>query len=125
LKVLLDQGRSPSTNESVIPSDLITAAATPYTIPYQPPTFSPSEDLISPKTYGLAQEMYTYRGHYTIEHGGAVPGQMSQVMRIPSLGLGVAVMVNDNEFGTAFWQVAQRRIVDVLAGLERVDWAAK
>lgn len=69
--------------------------------------------------------MYTYRGHYTIEHGGAVPGQMSQVMRIPGLGLGVAVMVNDNEFGTGFWQVVQRRVVDVLSGLEDIDWAAK
>jgi CubicO group peptidase (beta-lactamase class C family) len=124
LKILLNNGQN-ANNETIIPSLLLAAAATPYTAPYQPPTFSPAEDLISPKTYGLAQEMYAYRGHYTIEHGGAVPGQMSQVMRVPGMGLGVAVMVNDNEFGTGFWQVAQRRIVDTLAGLEKIDWASR
>lgn len=124
LKLLLNDGRSAS-NETVIPSVLLTAAATPYTVPYQSPSLSSTEDLVSPKTYGLAQEMYTYRGHYTIEHGGAVPGQMSQVARWPGLGLGVGVMVNDNEFGTGYHQVVQRRIVDTLAGFEKIDWASR
>lgn len=125
LKVLLLQGRDPSTNQTVIPPFILEAAATPWTIPYQSPTFSPTDDLIGPKTYGLGQAMYTYRGHYVIEHGGAVPGQMSQVMRLPGSGLGIAVMVNDNEFGTGFYQVVQRRIVDRLLGLEPIDWAAR
>lgn len=69
--------------------------------------------------------MYTYRGHYVIEHGGADPGQMSQVARIPGAGIGIAVMVNDHEFGTAFHQVVQRRIIDHLLSLDPIDWAAK
>jgi hypothetical protein len=60
-----------------------------------------------------------------MEHGGAVPGQMSQVMRVPGMGLGGAVMVNDHEFGTGFSQVMQRRVVDTLVGLEKIDWASK
>jgi hypothetical protein len=35
--------------------------------------------------------MYSYRGYYVIEHGGAVPGQMSQVMRMPGAGVGIAI----------------------------------
>lgn len=62
LKVLLLQGRSPSSNASVIPSSIISTAAKPYAIPHAPFTDWSEYDLISPKTYGLAQEMYTYRG---------------------------------------------------------------
>jgi hypothetical protein len=118
------QGNS-TTNESVIPRNVIAAVATPYSLPHAVPTFTHETDLITPTTYGAGQMMYSYRGHYIIEHGGAVPGQMSQVMRVPGAGIGVAVMVNDNEFGTGFYQVVNRRILDHLFGLEPIDWAAK
>jgi hypothetical protein len=118
------QGNS-STNQSVIPREVITAVATPYTVPYQPPSLTPESDLLSPATYGAGQIMYTYRGHYIIEHSGSLQGQMSLVMRVPGAGLGLAVMVNDNEFGTGFYQVVQRRILDHLFGLEPIDWASE
>lgn len=118
------QGKS-STNETVIPPEVLAAVATPYTHPYAPPSFTHDADIISPSTYGAGQIMYSYRGHYIIEHGGAVPGQMSQVMRIPGAGIGLAIMVNDNEFGTEFYQVVQRRILDHIFGLEPIDWATK
>lgn len=76
-------------------------------------------------TYGAGQAMYTYRGHYIIEHGGTLPGQKSQVIRVPGSGIGVAVMVNDHEFGTGFYQVVRRRILDQLLGLEPIDWASQ
>jgi hypothetical protein len=46
---------------------------------------------------------------------------MSQVMRMPGAGVGIAIMVNDNEFGTDFYKVVQKRIVDHIFGLEPVD----
>jgi hypothetical protein len=122
---LLLQGRCPSNNRIVIPSSVIAKTATPISVPHQPPNFSPDEDLVSPKTYGLAQDLYTYRGHYVIEHGGAQPGQRSHVMRIPGKGTGMAIMVNEHQFGMGFVQVAQRMIVDCLLGLEPVDWAKR
>jgi hypothetical protein len=103
----------------------MSAAATPYTIPYSPAALNSDADVIGPKTYGFGQKMYTYRGHHVIEHGGADPGQMSQVARVPGAGIGVVVMVNDHEFGTGFHQVVQRMILDQLLGLEPVDWATR
>lgn len=69
--------------------------------------------------------MYTYRDHYIIEHGGADLGQMSVVMRVPGSGIGIAVMVNDNEFGTGFHQVVQRMILDHLLELKPIDWETR
>jgi hypothetical protein len=81
--------------------------------------------VISPATYGLAQQMYTYRGHYAVVHGGAVPGQKSYLIRVPGLGVGVAVMVNDDEFGEGFYLAVQYMVLDRLLGLEPMDWAGK
>lgn len=118
------QGNS-TINGSVIPPEIIAAIATPYTVPYAPPSFTPELDLISPTTYGAGQSMYTYRGHYIIDHGGSLPGQTSQVLRVPGAGIGIAIMVNDYEFGLGFYQVVQWRILDHLLGLEPIDWASK
>jgi hypothetical protein len=114
-----------STNQSVLPREVITAVATPYTVPYQPPSLTHETDIIGPSTYGAGQIVYTYRGHYIIKHVGSLQGQMSLVMRVPGAGLGIAVMVNDNELGSGFYQVVQRRILDHLFGLEPIDWASK
>ncbi|KAJ9091787.1 hypothetical protein QFC21_007090 [Naganishia friedmannii] len=123
LKVLLLEGRSPTTNISVIPASAINACTKPYTAPPQPNP--PNSDLLSPQTYGMGQSMYSYRGHNVIDHGGADPGMMSQIMRIPGDGLGVAVMVNDDAFGTMFTDAVRWRIVDHLLGLEPVNWRTR
>ncbi|KAJ9118537.1 hypothetical protein QFC22_003756 [Naganishia vaughanmartiniae] len=123
LKVLLLEGRSPSTNASAIPASVINACSKPYTAPPQPSP--PNNDLLSPRTYGMGQFMYSYRGVNVIDHGGADPGMMSQVMRMPTEGLGVAVMVNDDAFGTMFTDAVRWRIVDHLLGLKPVDWRTR
>jgi hypothetical protein len=69
--------------------------------------------------------MYTYRGHYIIEQPGSLLGQKSQVMRAPGAGLGIVVTTNDHEFGTAFTQVVQRRILDYSLGLKPINWLSK
>ncbi|KAJ9092582.1 hypothetical protein QFC19_008690 [Naganishia cerealis] len=96
---------------------------------FQPPEYiewnAGPGGVITPKTYGLAQSMYTYRGHNVIDHGGSDPGQMSQVMRIPEMGLGVAVMVNDDAWGTMYTDLVRWRVVDYLLGLDPVDWRSK
>jgi hypothetical protein len=69
--------------------------------------------------------MYSYRGYNVIDHGGSDPGMMSQIMRMPEEGLGVAVMVNDDAFGTMFTDAVRWRIVDHILGLEPVDWRTR
>ncbi|KAJ9115375.1 hypothetical protein QFC24_006990 [Naganishia onofrii] len=123
LKVLLSEGRSPTTNTSVIPASAINACRKPYTAPPQPSP--PNADVLSPRTYGMGQFMYSYRGYNVIDHGGSDPGMMSQIMRMPEEGLGVAVMVNDDAFGTMFTDAVRWRIVDHILGLEPVDWRTR
>ncbi len=77
---------------------------------------------VSVGTYGLAQHRGSYRGNEFLEHGGADTGQMSQVIRVPGKGIGIAIIVNDDKFGTALTAVIKWRILDVMLGLEPVDW---
>jgi hypothetical protein len=121
--MLLLWGRSPLDDTAVIPASVIAQITKPTSIPEYPSTLFVNEDLIGTRTYGLAQEMYTYRGFYVIEHRGMLPGQRSLIMRVPGKNLGIAIMANDHEFGMGFVQVVQRMIMDCLLGLESIDWA--
>jgi hypothetical protein len=118
--MLLLEGRSPRTNETIVPSSVIQATRTPYTI--FPETGTPQRPYIDAKTYGLGQLIYDYRHHELIEHWGAVPGQMSRILRVPGKGLGLVVMANDNEFGVTFIKVVQHMLLDHLLGLAPLDW---
>jgi hypothetical protein len=123
--MLLLQGRFPSNDTAVIPASVIAKAGTQLSITEYPPTSFPNEDFVSLRTYGLAQEMYAYRGFHVIEHCGLLPGKRSQIMRIPGKDLGIAIMANDHEFGMGFIQVVQNMIVDRLLGLDPFDWAKR
>ncbi|KAJ7512344.1 beta-lactamase/transpeptidase-like protein [Mycena galericulata] len=46
----------------------------------------------------------------------------SQVTRFPNDGFGVAVLTNDDAFGTYFKEVIKFRIIDEVLGLQPVDW---
>lgn len=122
MKMLLLNGRSPTTNETIIPSSVLLAIDTPRVALPPPAVHDP---YISPKTYGVGQFLYTYRGHQVVGHFGAVPGQMSQILRIPKARLGVVVTANDNEFGSTFTEMAVCMVLDQVLGLEPVDWKAR
>jgi hypothetical protein len=118
--MLLLEGRSPVTNETIIPPPVIQATKTPYAV--FPGFATPQHPYIGSKTYGLGQLIYDYRHHELIEHWGAVPGQMSRILRVPEKGLGLVVMANDNEYGVTFIKVVQHMLLDHLLGLEPLDW---
>ncbi|WVR08834.1 hypothetical protein IAU60_005892 [Kwoniella sp. DSM 27419] len=71
--------------------------------------------------YGLAQIIMTYRGHAVHMHGGAVPGQHTQVLRLPDLGLGVFVAINDETFGPLGHEIIGNMIIDDILGLDPID----
>jgi hypothetical protein len=77
---------------------------------------------LSASSYGLAQWMYSYRGHKTEGHGGDVPGQESLMVRLPDDGLGIFIATNDNEYGSQLAQVVQFMILDEMLGLDPLDW---
>jgi CubicO group peptidase (beta-lactamase class C family) len=72
--------------------------------------------------YALGFGVRDYRGVKVVSHTGGLPGFVSQVMLVPSLGLGVAVLTN-GESGAAFQSITQR-VVDHAMGLPETDWAA-
>ena len=75
--------------------------------------------------YGMAQSIYNYRGYEIVEHGGDLPGQESQVIRVPSEMIGLAVMVNDEQMGTLYHEVVKWMILDELLELESIDWRTR
>jgi hypothetical protein len=112
---------NPTTGDPVIPSTIIDATITPR-MASRPNATDPETTL---PHYGLAQSMYDYRGHRVIEHGGDVPGQKSQIIRLPDKMIGVAIMVNDEQLGGLYHEVAKWRIIDHLLGLTPVDFKTR
>lgn len=41
---------------------------------------------------------------------------------MPDIGLGVAIMTNDDVYGTPFHMIAKYRIFDAMLGLEPIKW---
>jgi len=72
--------------------------------------------------YALGFRVQDYRGVKVVSHTGGLPGFVSQVTMIPSLGLGVAVLTN-GESGASFQAVTQH-VVDHYLGAPPTDWIA-
>ena len=121
LETLLLKGSNPTTGEQIIPSAIIDATITPNIAP-RPKATDPETTV---PYYGLAQLMYDYRGYRVIEHGGDVPGQRSQVIRLSDKMIGVAIMVNDEHLGGLYREVITWRIIDHLLGLRPVDFKTR
>ncbi|KAF7345808.1 Beta-lactamase class penicillin binding protein [Mycena venus] len=135
LQTLLNEGRHPGTNETVIPAEAINKVAAGITVSTP---VAPFPEL-SPKVYGGGQMRGTYRGvgefsfawgrrnpfDNSLQHGGVVPGFKSQITRIPNENLGVAVLSNDDFFGTQISEAIKFRIIDKALKLEPIDWTAR
>ncbi|KAJ7144400.1 beta-lactamase/transpeptidase-like protein [Mycena epipterygia] len=117
LQALLNEGRHPTKNDTVIPVDVIRKAATGLAVALPVADFPE----LSPIVYGGAQSRGSYRGFEFIEHGGDVTGFHSQVTRIPTENFGVAVLCNDDSFGFEIVAAARWRIMDEALKLKAID----
>jgi CubicO group peptidase (beta-lactamase class C family) len=70
--------------------------------------------------YGLGLEIAEYRGHEIVRHSGALPGYVSRVLRVPDVGLGVAVLTNQES--TDAYQAIVQRLVDPFVCAPSTDW---
>ncbi|KAJ7209185.1 beta-lactamase/transpeptidase-like protein [Mycena pura] len=118
--MLLNKGRHPFTNETVIPEDVVEHTALGVSVATGKARFPE----LSPTVYGCGQDRYSYRGHEVVEHGGSNPGFKTTVARLPNDNLGVIVLTNDENGGKILPSV-QWRIVDHVLGLEPIDWAQR
>ncbi|KAK4687896.1 hypothetical protein P7C73_g2232, partial [Tremellales sp. Uapishka_1] len=103
---------------SVIPRYLIEKTSTSLMTQSSP---TPWREVGS-STYGQGSMSFAYRSTPIVHHGGSLPGQKSQVTRVPSLGFAFATMVNDDEYGSLFHEIIEYRLLDHLLGLEPIDW---
>ncbi|CAK5267136.1 unnamed protein product [Mycena citricolor] len=118
--MLLNDGRHPITNETVVPADVVEHVATGVTVA----NGKASYPELSPKVYGCGQERASYRGHEYIEHGGSNPGFKTQVIRFPQDGFGVISLSND-ELGNGLMETVKWRLIDSVLGMEPIDWTAR
>ncbi|KAJ7870424.1 beta-lactamase/transpeptidase-like protein [Mycena leptocephala] len=118
--MLLNKGHHPTTNETVVPEDVVEHVALGVSVSRGKADYPE----LSPKVYGCGQDRYSYRGHEIIEHGGSNPGFKTQVSRFPNDNLGVIVLSND-ENGNRIMEMVKWRIIDHVFGLEPIDWAQR
>lgn len=83
----------------------------------------PDEPEMSPRSYALGWFTQTYRGHYRVEHGGAIDGFIAAVSLFPNDNLGIVVLANKT--GTALPELVVRHAADRLLKLESKDWNHK
>ncbi|KAJ7714871.1 hypothetical protein B0H16DRAFT_1617461 [Mycena metata] len=121
LQALLGQGRHPTQNKTVIPAEVIHRVSSGVVV--SQPVAQFLED--APKVYGGGQSRGTYRGFEYIEHGGTVWGFRSAITRVPNQNLGVAVLSNDNTFGTQMVKAVRFYILDEALSLEAVNWTER
>ncbi|HEX3703573.1 MAG TPA: serine hydrolase [Vicinamibacterales bacterium] len=72
--------------------------------------------------YALGLGVRDYRGHKILTHTGGLPGYVSRVVMVPDIGLGVAVLTNQESTG-AFDAIAYH-IVDHFLAAPAFDWIA-
>ncbi len=70
--------------------------------------------------YALGLNIQDYRGRKVVTHTGGLPGYVSKVTRVPELGLGIAVLTNQ-ESGEAFSAITYD-IIDRFMDAPKTDW---
>ncbi|RYG12766.1 MAG: serine hydrolase, partial [Chitinophagaceae bacterium] len=70
--------------------------------------------------YGLGWMIGSYRGHYSVEHGGNINGFSANVAFYPTDGLGIVVLTNQNV--SAVPEIVTQSIADRMLKLKPIDW---
>jgi CubicO group peptidase (beta-lactamase class C family) len=88
------------------------------------PVEDPPEELAPLRTnfngYALGLGVHDYRGRKVVTHTGGLPGYVSKVTLLPEIGLGIAVLTNQ-ESGEAFSSLTWQ-IVDHYLDAPPMDW---
>jgi len=94
---------------------------------HTPQVHMPQYTFSSPETpltnYGLGWFIAPYRGHYAVSHSGIMDGCTAEIMLLPELSAGIAVLCNGQM--NALPNVVAREIADRLLGLESAGTAER
>ncbi len=81
---------------------------------------TPKWKELLPSSYGLGWFIEPYRGYQMVQHGGNIDGFTALLAMVPSENIGVVALANLN--GTMLPTTVVYRILDLLLGLEPMDW---
>ncbi|MCK5400663.1 MAG: serine hydrolase, partial [Flavobacteriaceae bacterium] len=73
--------------------------------------------------YGYGWSISSYRGHYRVEHGGAIDGFRASTAFFPTDSIGVVVL--SNQAGTAAVSMVRNTIADRMLKTEKTDWVKR
>lgn len=73
--------------------------------------------------YGFAWMLSSYRGHYEVEHGGAIDGFIASTAFYPSDSIGIVILANEN--GSRVPSMVRKMIADRMLETETTDWLAR
>ncbi|KAG6826577.1 hypothetical protein H0H92_015277, partial [Tricholoma furcatifolium] len=121
LQMLLENGLKPGTNATIIDPDIIDTVSSGITVL---DTSAPFPE-VSVSVYGGGQIQSTYRGHVVVEHDGSVTGFTSLITRLPADNIGIAVLTNDQDYGSWWMRSIRYRLIDEALGLQYVDWDSR
>lgn len=75
---------------------------------------------ISGGNYGFGWSLLNYRGHYRVEHGGAIDGFIASTAFFPTDSIGIVVL--SNQSSRQIPNIVRNIISDRMLGLSRFDW---
>lgn len=105
----------------VIPTNIIHETMTPATIDSSVPDTN-YETLNS--IYGMGRRGMSYKGHYRVEHGGAIGGIYSLVSFMPADSIGIIVYIN-GDHASVLPVVIGNTIYDKLLNLTPTNWSER
>lgn len=88
--MLLDEGRYEGTQ--IVPADFLASAFSAQT--WINPTYNPRSKSLNLDAYGFGWFVSEYEGFYRVNHGGNTSGFSARIDLLPSEGLGVAILTN-------------------------------
>ncbi|WVQ74432.1 hypothetical protein IAR50_004033 [Cryptococcus sp. DSM 104548] len=110
------------TRELLSPQHLPVSLVDKLTVTYASMYGKPQYPQVGIHTYGLGQWVYTYRGFTVHGHGGSLPGQQSTFVRLPQIGFGFFLAINDDDFGTPLHNAIANMIIDRVLDLDYINW---
>ena len=120
LQVLLSRGKTPEGSRlfSEATWTELTSLVTPIRISEPPAPLAALR--LQFLGYGLGLVMRDYRGRKVLAHDGGLPGYVSGVLMIPEVGLGVAVLTNQESADAC--NAILCHIIDHVLQAPRTDW---
>lgn len=119
----LDSGRTPDQHSRIFSPNTtneLWRMVVPMGYDKVPDWLKPSQTDF--RGYALGIRSYNYGKYKVLGHGGKLDGFVSQVAMVPQLGLGIAVLTNQESTG-AYWSIIYR-LMDHFMKNPNFDWVA-